>query len=118
MNKTVNINLAGIFFHVDEDAYKVLRNYLDTIKMSFKNTEGSLEIIADIEARIAELFSELLQSKAEVISLKEVEEVIAIMGQPEDYLDEEALNEEQPSFDAQSNTNINKKQWASNSLIM
>lgn len=109
MNKTVNINLAGIFFHVDEDAYKVLRNYLDTIKMSFKNTEGSLEIIADIEARIAELFSELLQSKAEVISLKEVEEVIAIMGQPEDYLDEEALNEEQPSFDSQSNTNINKK---------
>ncbi len=109
MNKTVNINLAGIFFHVDEDAYKVLRNYLDTIKISFKNTEGSLEIIADIEARIAELFSELLQSKAEVISLKEVEEVIAIMGQPEDYLDEEALNEEQPSFDSQSNTNINKK---------
>lgn len=109
MNKTVNINLAGIFFHVDEDAYNVLKNYLDTIKMSFKNTEGSSEIIADIEARIAELFSELLQSKAEVISLKEVDEVIAIMGQPEDYLDEEALNEEQPSFDSQSNTNINKK---------
>jgi phage shock protein PspC (stress-responsive transcriptional regulator) len=109
MNKTVNINLAGIFFHVDEDAYNVLKNYLDTIKMSFKNTEGSLEIIADIEARIAELFSELLQSKAEVISLKEVDEVIAIMGQPEDYLDEEALNEEQPSFDTQSSTNTNKK---------
>ena len=44
MNKTVNINLAGIFFHVDEDAYKVLKNYLDTIKMSFKNTEGSLKL--------------------------------------------------------------------------
>lgn len=109
MNKTININLAGIFFHVDEDAYKVLKNYLDTIKMSFKNTEGSLEIIADIEARIAELFSELLQSKAEVISLKEVEEVIGIMGQPEDYLDEEALNEEQPGFNTQTNSNINKK---------
>lgn len=109
MNKTININLAGIFFHVDEDAYKVLKNYLDTIKMSFKNTEGSLEIIADIEARIAELFSELLQSKAEVISLKEVEEVIGIMGQPEDYLDEEALNEEQPGFNTQTNFNINKK---------
>ena len=109
MNKTVNINLAGIFFHVDEDAYNVLKNYLDTIKMSFKNTEGSSEIIADIEARISELFSELLQSKAEVISLKEVDEVIAIMGQPEDYLDEEALNEEQTNFDTQSSTNTNKK---------
>ena len=109
MNKTVNINLAGIFFHVDEDAYKVLKNYLDTIKMSFKNTEGSSEIIADIEARIAELFSELLQSKAEVISIKEVEEVITIMGQPEDYLDEEALNEEQPNFNSQTTTSINKK---------
>lgn len=109
MNKTININLAGIFFHVDEDAYNVLKNYLDTIKMSFKNTEGSSEIIADIEARISELFSELLQSKTEVISLKEVDEVIAIMGQPEDYLDEEALNEEQTSFDTQSSTNTNKK---------
>ena len=109
MNKTVNINLAGIFFHVDEDAYKVLKNYLDTIKMSFKNTEGSSEIIADIEARIAELFSELLQSKAEVISIKEVEEVITIMGQPEDYLDEEGLNEEQPNFNSQTTTSINKK---------
>ena len=72
MNKTVNINLAGIFFHVDEDAYKVLNNYLDTIKMSFKNTEGSSEIIADIEARIAELFSELLQSKARLFLLKKL----------------------------------------------
>ena len=77
--------------------------------MSFKNTEGSSEIIADIEARIAELFSELLQSKAEVISIKEVEEVITIMGQPEDYLDEEALNEEQPNFNSQTTTSINKK---------
>lgn len=102
MNKTVNINLAGIFFHVDEDAYRVLKNYLDTIKMSFKNTEGSQEIIADIEARIAEIFSELLSSKTEVISLKEVEEVISIMGQPEDYLDEETIEDEQPKFESQT----------------
>ncbi len=58
MNKTVNINLAGIFFHIDEDAYARLQHYLDAIKRSLHNTQGQEEIIADIEASIGELFSE------------------------------------------------------------
>jgi hypothetical protein len=86
MNKTVNINLAGVFFHIDEDAYAKLQHYLDTIKRSLNNTQGKEEIIADIEARIAELFGEKLKNERQVISYKEVDEVIAIMGQPEDYM--------------------------------
>ena len=57
MNKTVNINLAGIFFHIDEDAYIKLQRYLEAIKRSFTDSQGRSEIIADIEARIAELFA-------------------------------------------------------------
>lgn len=94
MNKTVNINLAGTFFHIDEDAYEKLNRYLNAIKRSFSDPQGSDEIIKDIEARIAELFSEKLDSYKQVITVKELDEVIAIMGQPEDYaIDEEMFTD-------------------------
>ncbi|UZO80354.1 PspC domain-containing protein [Aquimarina sp. ERC-38] len=95
MNKTVNINLAGIFFHIDEDAYAKLQRYLEAVKRSFTDSEGRDEIIADIEARIAELFNEKVENSKQVIGNKEVDEVIAVMGQPEDYrIDEEIFEEE------------------------
>lgn len=97
MNKTVNINLAGIFFHIDEDAYAKLQHYLDAVKRSFVNTSGVDEILADIEARIAELFSERIRNDRQVISSREVEEVIAIMGQPEDYMVDEEIFEDTTS---------------------
>ncbi len=100
MNKTVNINLAGVFFHIDEDAYAKLQHYLDTIKRSLTSTQGSDEIIADIEARIAELFSEKRKNERYVIGIKEVEEVIAIMGQPEDYVLDDEIFEDEPSYKA------------------
>ncbi|MDX1544766.1 MAG: PspC domain-containing protein [Christiangramia sp.] len=96
MNKTVNINLAGIFFHIDEDAYAKLQRYLEAIRHSFSNTQGRDEIISDIEARIAELFNEKIKNERQVISIKEVEEVIAIMGQPEDYMVDEEIFEDEP----------------------
>lgn len=95
MNKTVNINLAGIFFHIDETAYTKLQHYLEAIKRSLANTQGQDEIIADIEARIAELFNEKIKTERQVIGVKEVDEVIAVLGQPEDYmLDEEIFDDE------------------------
>ena len=96
MNKTVNINLAGLIFHIDEDAYAKLQRYLESIKRSFDNTQGRDEIISDIEARIAELFNEKIKNERQVISNKEVEEVIAIMGQPEDYVVDEEIFEDEP----------------------
>lgn len=85
MNKTVDINLAGIIFHLDEEAYKALTDYLRKVKAQFSSKEVGDEIMADIEARIAELFHEALQGKRQVINEKDVEKVIATMGQPEDY---------------------------------
>ncbi|UMY65667.1 MULTISPECIES: PspC domain-containing protein [unclassified Flavobacterium] len=90
MNKTVNINLGGIFFYIDEDAYQRLSRYFDAIKRSLNRSAGQDEIIRDIEMRIAELISEKHTHPKQVISMKEIEEVIAVMGQPEDYrLDDE-----------------------------
>lgn len=96
MNKTVSINLAGIFFHIDEDAYLKLQRYLESIKRSFTDSQGRSEIISDIEARIAELFSERVLHDKQVIGIKEVDEVIAIMGQPEDYLVDDDIFEDEP----------------------
>ncbi len=104
MNKTVNINLAGIFFHIDEDAYLKLQRYLEAIKRSFTNTQGQSEIIADIEARIAELFNERVQNTKQVIGIKEVDEVISIMGQPEDYLVDDEIFEDDPETTFKSRT--------------
>jgi len=85
MNKTVNINLGGMFFHIDEDAYQKLTRYFDAIKRSLSNSSGQDEIIKDIEMRIAELISEKHTNDKQVINLKELDEIIAVMGQPEDY---------------------------------
>src|SRR5690606_37615688 len=96
MNKTVNINLAGIFFHIDETAYAKLQHYLESIKRSLTNTQGQDEIMADIEARIAELFNEKIKIERQVIGVKEVDEVIAVLGQPEDYMLDEEIFEDEP----------------------
>ncbi|MBZ0327318.1 MAG: PspC domain-containing protein [Altibacter sp.] len=96
MNKTVNINLAGTFFHIDEDAFGKLSRYLEAIKKSLSDPQGSDEIIRDIEARIAELFSEKLESSSHVVTIKEVDAVIKVMGQPEDYMVDEEIFDDTP----------------------
>ena len=109
MNKTVNINLAGIFFHIDEDAYLKLQRYLEAIKRSFTDSQGRSEIISDIEARISELFSERVQNEKQVIRIKEVDEVITIMGQPEDYLVDDEIFEDEPQTHYKRKTSSSKK---------
>jgi len=89
MNKTVTINLAGLLFHIDEDAYQKLQEYLNALKRAYANEAGAEEIISDIEARIAELFNEAKLHELQVIDIKNVDDAIAIMGQPEDLFDEE-----------------------------
>ena len=91
MNKTVNINIGGLFFHIDEDAYQKLTRYFEAIKRSLSNSSGQDEIMKDIEMRVAELLTEKQKSDKHVINTKDVDEVIVVMGQPEDYrIDEDA----------------------------
>lgn len=95
MNKTVNINLGGMIFHIDENAYLKLQNYLNAVRRSFAGASGEDEIVSDIESRIAELFSEKLQHDKQVVSNKEIDEVIEVMGQPEDYMVDEDIFEDE-----------------------
>ncbi len=83
MKLTVNINLGGYAFNVDEDAYERLRQYLKTIEREFSGETSSAEIISDIEGRVAELFKMRLTPYKQVINMKDVEEVMEILGSPE-----------------------------------
>tara|TARA_R110002073_G_scaffold40547_5_gene114989 strand:- start:94882 stop:96693 length:1812 start_codon:yes stop_codon:yes gene_type:complete len=112
MNKTININLGGIFFHIDEEAYQKLKRYIDAIRRSLSDDpKGRDEIISDIEFRIGELLSEKVKDVRQVVSESDIEEVIVIMGQPEDYLvDEEIFNEEsQRSYSGRSTRSSSNK---------
>jgi phage shock protein PspC (stress-responsive transcriptional regulator) len=92
MNKTININLGGFFFHIDEEAYQKLRRYLASISKSLsEDPQGKNEIIADIEARISELLSEKITDARQVVNESDIEDIIVIMGQPEDYAEAEEM---------------------------
>lgn len=101
MKKTVTVNLNGRVFTMDEDAYQLLDVYLKNLRIHFRNEEGSAEIIADFEARIEELLSEKLRLGYEVITLVEVEEVIARVGRPGDFSDEDSFEERREEQTAQ-----------------
>jgi len=101
MNKTVNINLGGMFFHIDEDAYQKLNRYFEAVKRSLSNSTGKDEIMKDIEMRIAELLTEKNRGDKQVVGMKDVEEVIVVMGQPEDYrIDDEGTPETTFAFNS------------------
>ncbi len=85
MKKTININLAGKPFIIDEDAYQVLDNYLEDIKNYFEGNTGEETIIYDIEARIAELFEDELHGGPSIISLSHVTKIQSIMGMPKEF---------------------------------
>lgn len=87
MKKTFNINISGYVFIIDDDAYELLKDYLDTLHKAFQATDDSAELLADMEQRIAELFSEQIAEGHGVISLAQVESVIARMGRPEELVD-------------------------------
>ncbi len=89
MKKTVNVNISGIVFHIEEEAYDILQKYLQAIEKNFKDEEERREIMRDIEARIAELFQGKNTLSKEVITDFDVQDVIKVMGQPEDYISEE-----------------------------
>jgi phage shock protein PspC (stress-responsive transcriptional regulator) len=84
MEKTININLGGTLFQIEEEAYKILRNYLQDINYRFKNMQGGLETIEDIESRIGEIFNSQ-KGTGGIISKENVEAMISIIGKPEDF---------------------------------
>lgn len=95
MKKTFTINISGSVFHIDEDAYQKLQNYLHMLTGHFGSDADGREILQDIEARIAELFNKKMEAEEKDVVIEEwVDEVIARMGKPEDFLEAEEVDEE------------------------
>ncbi|MDO7845601.1 PspC domain-containing protein [Hymenobacter sp. M29] len=85
MKKNISINLQGIIFHIEEDGFEVLGRYLAEVKAHFANYRGHEDIVADIEGRIAELFAARLSPLQQVISLDDVNAMMAKMGRVSDF---------------------------------
>ncbi len=109
MNKTLTINISQIVFHIDENAFEALSKYLNTIKSYFNNNISRDEIITDIEARIAEIFSAKINASKQVITQTDVDEMIAIMGNPEVFKNAEEFDQNTNNTQSNSfNENTNK----------
>ena len=93
MKKNITINLCGRLFQIDEDAYELLQQYIESLRQSFGHEEGGEEIVNDIEARIAELFEELNQQGIEAITIEHVKDIITRIGKPEELTGEEEKND-------------------------
>ena len=93
MKKNITINLCGRLFQIDEDAYELLQQYIESLRQSFGHEEGGEEIVNDIEARIAELFAELNQQGIEAITIEHVKDIITRIGKPEELTGEEEKND-------------------------
>jgi len=85
MNKTISINISGIVFNIEEQAYDELRAYIENIRQNLINEEECEEIINDIEMRIAELFQERLSPQKQVIIMDDIAAIKSILGLPEQF---------------------------------
>lgn len=84
MKKTLTVNLNNVVFNIDEDAYDMLQAYLADVE-KYLSPDERKEVMADIEARIAELFSERLIKNKNVLNMSDVDEIITVLGKPSQY---------------------------------
>jgi hypothetical protein len=97
MKKTMNINIAGQLFRIDEDAWEILTHYLNHVATRFRKEQGGDETLADIESRIAEIFGGGKEPPV-LVSKEMVSDMINTMGAPEDYYDDNSVNRDSTAF--------------------
>lgn len=106
MKPTIKVSIGGFAFNLEEDAYNLLKDYLDSLKRHFQGNPESGEIIADIEFRMSELLQMRMKNADNAVSLDDAEEIMKIMGNPKDFGDvnpensEEGLGQGEAGIDA------------------
>jgi phage shock protein C len=103
MKKIININLSSRLIPIEDSAYEILRQYLDSLKKYFSKEDGGDEIVSDIESRIAEVFQDKLKKGAHCITDDDVIALKASMGTPEQFDDapkENAGQQQEAAADA------------------
>ncbi|MFO7573949.1 MAG: PspC domain-containing protein [Bacteroidales bacterium] len=99
MKKSININIAGIVFQIDDDAFEKLRSYLQEVNVRFSRIQGGHEALDDFEARVAEIFQNR-RGITGIVTMEDVDEMISIMGRPDDIAD--GFEDEMPEEPASS----------------
>lgn len=94
MKKNITINMLGRLYAIDEDAYGLLQQYIDTLRSYFAHKPDGKEIADDIEARIAELFDDLKAQGVEAINIQHVQDIITRIGDPKEMVEDELQDEE------------------------
>ena len=83
MKETVNASIGSVVFTLDQDACQLLSSYFDDIRRRLP--EDDAETMADIEARVAEIFRERVVSPMRVITIEVVRATMAQMRDPSDF---------------------------------
>jgi phage shock protein PspC (stress-responsive transcriptional regulator) len=94
MKKTVSVNIKGMNFLIEEDAYELLQDYMNRLSHGLRNEKGSKEIIEDIELRIAELCSTKLTDRKQVIEIEDIESILVTLGDPSQYIEDDSESTE------------------------
>jgi len=98
MKRTLSINLAGYVYHIDDDAYAKFNQYLAQLEKNLKSENDRQDILADIEARISELLNERLGTKRQVVTIEDINFIIAIMGEPDIITGDGSKSESHEAF--------------------
>lgn len=98
MQKIINITLGGRSIIIAESAYDKVQAYISSLRDYFKNEEGRDEIVADIEARFAELMHDKMRKGAAHINDTDVDDMIRAMGRPEDFAAQDNEGPHTPNF--------------------
>ena len=83
MKEVKKCSISGVAFTMDADAYEALETYLESLKTTYKDTADGAEIVADIEARIAELILSA-QDNTRIVEKPLILNIIRQMGSAED----------------------------------
>lgn len=110
MKKTVSINIKGMNFLIEEDAYELLQDYMDRLNHGLRNEKGNKEIVEDIELRVAELCSSKLTEKKQVVELEDIQSILETLGDPSQFIDEDATTSETFSKESHHSTNAKSKE--------
>ncbi|WP_418981860.1 PspC domain-containing protein [Alistipes sp.] len=86
MKEVKKCSISGVAFTLDTDAYEALEAYLESLKKAYKESADGAEIVADIEARIAELILSA-QDNARVVEKPLVMNIIRQLGTAEDIVE-------------------------------
>ena len=107
MKPTIKVSIGGVAFNLEEDAYRLLKQYLERLQAHYEKFDGGKEIVEDIELRITELLRERISSTEQAISEAIIKEVISILGEPE----QQESNEQDPDvgFSKRNKKRVQKK---------